>query len=194
MPVLCRLSYSSLPTHDTRAVSDRMRQGRGQLPVVIKGWLARRAARGVVAVGLLSLMAFACSSTVHQADLPRGTLRVTTRAGEARLGVELATNGRARTIGLMNRPKLDPNAGMVFVFDGPHVSGFWMKNTLIPLSIAFWDQSGRILKILHMTPCRADPCPIYYPEVTYFGAVEANRGWFEAHGVQLGDRVTLIRD
>jgi uncharacterized membrane protein (UPF0127 family) len=170
-----------------------MLQGRGQLPVVINRWLARRAGR-VVAVGLLSLLSFACSSTVHQADLPRGTLRVTTRTGEARLDVELATNGRARTIGLMNRPKLDPNAGMVFVFDGPHVGGFWMKDTLIPLSIAFWDGSGRILKILHMTPCQADPCPVYNPEVTYVGAVEANRGWFDAHGVQLGDRVTLTRN
>jgi uncharacterized protein len=142
----------------------------------------------------VALLAFSCSSTVHQANLPRGTLHVSTRSGVARLDVELATNGRARSIGLMNRPRLDQDAGMVFVFDGPHVGGFWMKNTLIPLSIAFWDQSGRILKILHMAPCRADPCPVYNPAVTYVGAVEANQGWFGAHGVQPGDRVTLTRD
>jgi hypothetical protein len=110
------------------------------------------------------------------------------------LNVEIAANGRARGIGLMNRPRLAPDAGMVFVFDEPHVGGFWMKNTLIPLSIAFWDGSGQILRILHMAPCRADPCPVYSPGVTYVGAVETNKGWFAAHGVQRGDRVTLSRD
>jgi uncharacterized membrane protein (UPF0127 family) len=151
----------------------------------------RHAASAVVA---LALVAGACSSTLHQADLPRGILHVSTGSGVARLNVEIAANGRARTIGLMNRPRLAPNAGMVFVFDGPRVGGFWMKNTLIPLSIAFWDRSGQILRILHMAPCRADPCPAYFPGVTYFGAVEANKGWFAAHGVQRGDRVTLSDD
>jgi len=80
---------------------------------------------------------------------------------------------------------------MVFVFDGPAGGGFWMKNTLIPLSIAFWDQSGLILKIMDMTPCWADPCPVYYPGVVYVGAVETNRGWFAAHAVRPGDRVAL---
>jgi uncharacterized membrane protein (UPF0127 family) len=94
----------------------------------------------------------------------------------------------------MGRPRLAPDAGMVFLFGGPASGGFWMKDTLIPLSIAFWDQSGRILRILHMTPCRADPCPIYSPDVTYVGAVETNMGWFAAHGVQRGDRLSLSRD
>jgi uncharacterized protein len=111
-----------------------------------------------------------------------------------RLNVEIAANGRARTVGLMGRPTLAPNAGMVFVFDGPHGGGFWMKNTLIPLSIAFWDQSGQILRILHMVPCKADPCPVYYPGVAYVGAVETNKGWFAAHAVQRGDRVSMSDD
>jgi uncharacterized protein len=156
--------------------------------VVTRRSLPRQAAWAVVA---LALMAGACSSTPQQASLPRGVLHVSTGSGVARLNVEIAANGRARSVGLMSRPRLAPNAGMVFVFDGPHISGFWMKNTLIPLSIAFWDRSGRILRILHMAPCRADPCPVYYPGVTYVGAVETNKGWFAAHGVQRGDRVSL---
>jgi uncharacterized membrane protein (UPF0127 family) len=142
----------------------------------------------------LAVVAVSCSPGVHQRALPRGTLRVTTQSGAATLDVEIAADGRARTVGLMGRPRLAPDAGMVFLFGGPASGGFWMKDTLIPLSIAFWDQSGRILRILHMTPCRADPCPIYSPGVTYVGAVETNMGWFAAHGVQRGDRVSLSRD
>lgn len=117
-----------------------------------------------------------------------------TESGVATLSVEVAADGRARSLGLMGRPRLAPGAGMVFVFDHPASGGFWMKNTLIPLSIGFWDRSGRILKILDMTPCRADPCPLYYPEVVYVGAVETNRGWFSSHGVREGDRVVLSGD
>jgi hypothetical protein len=139
----------------------------------------------------LALLAAACSSSTHQRLLPRGTLHVRTDSGAATLSVEVAADGRARSVGLMGRPRLAPDAGMVFMFDEPGSGGFWMKNTLIPLSIAFWDRSGRILKILDMTPCRADPCPVYYPGVVYVGAVETNRGWFAAHGVRPGDRVAL---
>jgi uncharacterized membrane protein (UPF0127 family) len=158
---------------------------------VIRVPLPRQAWWGLV---ILALVVASCSPGVHQRNLPRGTLRVTTDSGPVTLDVEIAGEGRARSVGLMGRPKLAADAGMVFVFDGPRGSGFWMKNTLIPLSIAFWDQSGRILRILHMTPCRADPCRVYVPGVTYVGAVETNLGWFAAHGVQRGDRVTLARD
>ncbi len=139
----------------------------------------------------LALLAAACSASIHQRLLPSGTLHVRTHSGVASLNVEIAADGRARSVGLMGRPRLAPDAGMVFVFDQPAAGGFWMKNTLIPLSIAFWDQSGQILKILDMTPCRADPCRLYYPAVVYAGAVETNRGWFAAHGVRQGDRVAL---
>jgi len=121
-------------------------------------------------------------------------LRVTTNSGPVTLSVEVAAEGRARSVGLMSRPRLPADAGMVFLYEGPHGGGFWMKNTLIPLSIAFWDESGRILKILDMAPCKADPCPVYEPGVTYVGAVETNRGWFSAHSVGPGDRVTLSGD
>ena len=140
---------------------------------------------------LLTLGVAACSSSVPQRLLPRGTLQVTTDSGSVALGVEVAAEARARSVGLMDRSRLPANAGMIFLYGGPHGGGFWMKNTLIPLSIAFLDASGRILKILDMTPCRADPCPVYQPGVTYVGAVETNRGWFAAHGVGPGDRVTL---
>jgi hypothetical protein len=64
-----------------------------------------------------------------------------------------------------------------------------MKNTLIPLSIAFFDRQGVILRILDMEPCRADPCPVYYPGVVYQGALEVNQGWFRRRGLKEGARV-----
>jgi len=93
----------------------------------------------------------------------------------------------------MGRRSLAPDAGMVFFEDGPTDATFWMKDTLIPLSIAFWTSGGRIVDLLDMEPCRADPCLLYRSRAPYVGAVEVNRGFFEAHGVTLGDLVRLDR-
>ncbi len=93
----------------------------------------------------------------------------------------------------MERRHLAPNAGMVFLFDEPSTNRFWMKNTLIPLSIAFWDEAGRIVSIVDMAPCREEPCPLYSAGTPYIGAVEVNRGFFKSYGVKVGDRVELQR-
>jgi uncharacterized membrane protein (UPF0127 family) len=125
--------------------------------------------------------------------LPRGTLVVSTTAGSARLAVEVARTEAARRYGLMNRHTLAPDAGMAFLFDQPVREGFWMRDTFIPLSIAFWGPDDRIAAILEMTPCGTGPCPISTSPSPYVGAAEANAGWFAAHGVRVGDRVLLIQ-
>lgn len=91
----------------------------------------------------------------------------------------------------MGRRSLAPDAGMVFLEDAPTDATFWMKDTLIPLSIAFWGADGRIVDAQDMTPCAADPCPLYHSTAPYVGAVEVNQGFFAAHGVQVGDVVRL---
>jgi uncharacterized protein len=68
-----------------------------------------------------------------------------------------------------------------------------MKNTHIPLSIAFADRRGKILKIMNMAPCHADPCPTYDPQVTYRRALEVNQGAFKRWRVRRGDRLSLRR-
>jgi uncharacterized membrane protein (UPF0127 family) len=93
----------------------------------------------------------------------------------------------------MFRRSLPRNAGMIFAFPRDRRGGFWMKNTLIPLSIAFSDRRGRILRILDMTPCRSEPCRIYDPGVAYRSALEVNRGAFTRWDVKRGDRITLRR-
>jgi uncharacterized protein len=75
----------------------------------------------------------------------------------------------------------------VFLFDAQTRAAFWMKDTLIPLSILFWQGDGRIIDILDMQPCRADPCPVYRASAPYVGAIEMNRGAFARLGVEVGD-------
>ena len=96
-----------------------------------------------------------------------------------------------RQRGLMHREELPAGTGMVFRFPEAHSGGFWMKNTLIPLSIAFFDSTGEVLAVLDMEPCSQDPCPSYDPDVTYAGALEVNRGFFTEIGLTPGWRIDL---
>ncbi|MFN2389882.1 MAG: DUF192 domain-containing protein [Actinomycetota bacterium] len=117
----------------------------------------------------------------------RGTAVIDTEEGSVIVNVELAATPAARAVGLMHRDSLPEDAGMVFVYFEPTRGGFYMKNTSIPLSIAFFDNDGVILKILDMEPCTADPCETYDPGVAYSGALEVNQGAFDTWGVEEGD-------
>jgi uncharacterized protein len=124
---------------------------------------------------------------------PHATAVIVTGKQSVTLRVEVASTDTQRAQGLMNRRSLAPNAGMVFLFATPTRAQFWMKDTLIPLSIAFYDRRGRILRILDMAPCRADPCRVYDAGVAYRGALELNRGAFRRWGVRRGSIVRLRR-
>jgi uncharacterized membrane protein (UPF0127 family) len=93
----------------------------------------------------------------------------------------------------MGVTSLPRNQGEVFLWTSPTTGGFWMKDTVIPLSVAFWDAQGTIVGMLDMTPCHADPCRVYAAPAPYVGAVEVNAGYLAAHGVAVGDRVQLQR-
>jgi uncharacterized membrane protein (UPF0127 family) len=123
----------------------------------------------------------------------RGTVTITTGQRKVAVRVEIAETDAQRARGLMFRQSLAPNAGMLFLFQSPTRGAFWMKNTHIPLSIAFADRRGRILKIMNMTPCHADPCPVYDPKLTYRRALEVNSGAFSRWRVRVGSRLTLRR-
>jgi uncharacterized membrane protein (UPF0127 family) len=119
---------------------------------------------------------------------------ITTAGGdEVDVHVEVADDADERATGLMDRPSLPADQGMVFLWEEPTEGTFWMKDTLIPLSIAFWDEDGEILAILDMQPCEAEPCPLYGPGVAFAGAIEVNEGFFEEHGIERGDRIELTR-
>ena len=124
---------------------------------------------------------------------PRGTVVIDTGDAEVIVRVEIASTGPQRERGLMHRTSLPPESGMVFRFPGPTSGGFWMKSTLIPLDIAFYNGRGTILRIMQMKPCQTDPCTIYTPGVTYRGALEVNAGAFRRWGVSAGDRIVVRR-
>jgi uncharacterized membrane protein (UPF0127 family) len=144
-------------------------------------------------VKLLALAAVAAA--FGAAALDRGTATITTRTGaKVAVRVEIADTRAERQKGLMNRRSLPAKAGMVFRYPQDTSGGFWMKNTLIPLDIAFYDRRGRIVRILTMTPCRRDPCRIYAPGVAYRAALEVNAHSFRRWNVRVGDRIDVRRD
>jgi uncharacterized membrane protein (UPF0127 family) len=129
----------------------------------------------------------ACSSAPAVAP-PGG---VVLKFGKRALAAEVAATGAVREQGLMNRRHLGGDAGMLFLFPrDQRAGGFWMRNTLIPLSIAFMrrdgDASFRVLAVVDMQPCRALPCPIYGVSASYDAALETNLGWFARDGVGPG--------
>ena len=111
--------------------------------------------------------------------------------GGAALHVDVVSDDASRARGLMGVTDLGANSGMAFVWGAPTDGSFWMKDTLIPLSIAFVDEHGRVITIDEMTPCTGDPCDTYEPSGPYVMAVEANAGWFADNGIGLGDRADL---
>lgn len=129
----------------------------------------------------------AISFLVVVAGTPRAELpSVELGAGMFRIEAELAATPAARQVGLMNRETMAPQHGMVFVFTEAARHCMWMRNTLIPLSVAFVDQTGRILNIEDMQPrtetnhCAAAPAVF---------ALEMNLGWFAEKGIKPGDRL-----
>jgi uncharacterized membrane protein (UPF0127 family) len=105
------------------------------------------------------------------------------------LRIDVADDDASREHGLMGVTSLPADRGMAFVWTEPTEATFWMKDTLIPLSIAFVDASGHVVTIQEMTPCTADPCPTYAATSPYTTAIEANAGWFEDHAVKVGDQM-----
>jgi uncharacterized protein len=146
---------------------------------------ARRLRPAIVLVIALSGLLTGCG------EPPEAVLEIRSGEETVDVDVEVADTALERSRGLMGREELADDAGMVFLVPEPTETWFWMKDTLIPLSVAFWDREGRIFRIRHMEPCRTDPCPEYPPGAPWTGAVEVNQGFFEEHGVAVGDVVRL---
>jgi uncharacterized membrane protein (UPF0127 family) len=140
-----------------------------------------------VTVALTGLVA--CSGTDQHPDQPRST--VAFDGMDALLHVDVADQATEQRQGLMGVEHLPADQGMAFVYDEPVRFTLWMKDTLIPLSVAFVDEEGRVIGVRDMEPCEADPCPSYGVDEPYVLAIEANSGWFQEHGVDVGDRAEL---
>lgn len=102
---------------------------------------------------------------------------------------ELAATVAARTTGLMHRTRLPENSGMFFVFPVTGIHCMWMKNVMIPLSVAFLDETKKIISFARMLPGTLTPhCSASAAKY----ALEMNTDWFEARGIKVGDRVAEI--
>jgi uncharacterized protein len=121
-----------------------------------------------------------------------GTVTIEASGGqEVEVQVEIADDAAEQQRGLMERTELGENSGMLFVYQEEQQLSFWMRNTLIPLSIAYIDADGQIVDIQDMQPLDETSHPSAEP-AQY--ALEVNQGFFEEHGVQVGDTVEVPPD
>ena len=114
----------------------------------------------------------------------QGLLKIPVYLKNREVWVEVPKTPQERAQGLMGRRHLGENEGMLFIFETEDYHSFWMKNTLIPLSIAFIDREGKVVRIVDMEPLSLEshppPRPILY-------ALEMKKGWFSTNGIRVGD-------
>jgi uncharacterized protein len=155
---------------------------------IVTALVPRPAAWRALAAACLAAASLAAASPSAQAQTqPQRPLRtINVKVAGHALRVEVAQTVEQRMTGLMLREKLGRNDGMLFIFDEPAYHTMWMRNTLIPLSVAFVDGDGVILNILDMQPQTEDPHMAAGP-ARY--AIETNKGWFAERRIKAGDKV-----
>lgn len=112
----------------------------------------------------------------------------------ATLRVEIARTPQEQSQGLMQRTSLEEGSGMLFVFEDSAVRSFWMKQTLLPLDILFFDSDGSFVSRASMVPCTADPCPLTSSVFPAAFALEVNAGEPQTQRVGGGWRIALQLD
>ena len=140
-----------------------------------------------IAASLIFICAVMPGALLSQ-QMPQPTLRTSKlTAGIHVITAEVAATPQSRATGLMMRERLAPNHGMAFVFEDKSQHCFWMRNTLIPLSIAFIEDDGTIVSIADMAPkSEASTCP---PRAVRY-ALEMDQGWFTKRGIAAGNKIT----
>ncbi len=135
----------------------------------------------------IGALALAAASVAHSQSAQPTLKQTMLRAGMHLIRAEVADSHETRTMGLMHRKSLELNSGMLFVFDRKDKHCFWMKNTPLPLSIAFIRSDGEIVTIKHMSPnSEQTHCP---SEPVSF-ALEMDQGWFKTKGIKVGAKLT----
>jgi len=105
------------------------------------------------------------------------------------INTELAETPEKRSKGLMFREALGEEEGMLFVFETPAIHPFWMKNTLIPLDMIWIDSGKKVVHVETAVPCTTMSCGSYTPSAPALYVVEANAGFVESNGIEVGDVV-----
>jgi len=142
---------------------------------------------------LLALALLLCHCTPQETDSqmpsPKNSAPAAPviRLGNATLKVEIVQNDEERMRGLMYREQLAEDEGMLFVFEEARIQAFWMRNTFIPLDIAFIDAGGKIIDIQRMEPL--DETKSYFSPAPVPYVLEVNAGWFERNAIKVGELV-----
>ena len=130
---------------------------------------------------------FSCAASGRE-TFETQEITIASRQGRISVIAELAVTDAQRMQGLMHRTELEDGKGMLFIFNNDQILSFWMKNTLIPLSIAFITSDGRIVEIFDMEPHELTPVRSSLP-ARY--ALEVPQNWFSRAGIAAGDRLLL---
>jgi uncharacterized protein len=163
----------------------------------------RRVAAAIAAAAVLAVTAGGAPRPAHAGacDVPQfayrhGIMSFIEHGTTVDLRVEIADTQQMREVGLMCRRSLDPDAGMLFVFEESTRDGFWMKNTFIPLSIAFMTDRWQLVGIMDMrvAPDPADPpaSDVWAPAKPYRYALEVNQGFFKNHDLDEHAQVRFV--
>lgn len=119
-------------------------------------------------------------------------IKLNTSKGQVTLSVEIADSDGERAQGLMHRKTLEDGKGMLFIFPNSEPRNFWMKNTLIPLDILFFDSGKKVVKTIeNMAPCRTANCPFYFSAAPAMYALELSAGSIKKYSVKKGDELII---
>ncbi len=155
--------------------------------------------RFCILAAMVILAAAACAARADTDDPPAVPANSTTpktpqaiTAGGTTISLELALTPEEIGQGLMYRPHLAEESGMLFLFRQERVPSFWMKDTMIPLDLLFLDGQGVILEISeNAQPCAVEPCPQYIPANAAWAVLEVNAGFAARHRLAAGDTLTF---
>ncbi len=136
----------------------------------------------ITTIGLIFTLCFSLSSSQDKKVI---------KIGNKKIKVEIADTPEVRKKGLMERKYLAPNEGMLFIFEESDYHSFWMKNTLIPLSIAFISEEKKVLEIRDMQPL--NETTIYRPLYPIRYALEMNKNWFKKNKIKPGAKFIFLK-
>lgn len=126
-------------------------------------------------------------------NFPKGILKIYQKDKTLEIPIEIADREELHSFGLMFRKDISWNFGMLFIFEKDVNYGFWMRNTYVPLEIAFIDSNKTIFNIQKMFPCNDEQCKIYYSPKPYRYALEVKMGFFKKFGFKEGAKIEYWR-
>ena len=167
---------------------------------------SREGVAGTIAVAVVALLLSACAPASDSASGPQPAAPTPPAAKASQkppravlddgfvIRLEIAQTPDEIAQGLMFRPSLDADRGMLFLFEVDRVPSFWMKHTMIPLDLLFLDGNGGIVDIVeNAQPCASEPCPQYVPSRAVSAVLEVGAGTAARHGLAVGDPIAFKR-